>query len=269
MRARRPGGSRRDVRTLAALVAAACLAAGGAGAADRVEVEAVGVAPAADAGGGRQAAIAAGVAEAVLRVAGDLAREGGATTADPEALRAALGNDPFRFVSSYRLVEDRGEGPSRLLGDPSVEREHAVIVAVQVERARVRGRLQGAGLLGGTTPSPAGSRSLVLTIDGLPSYGAWSRVARALAAQGGPVRPVEFARGRVVAELETSEPSLALVARLQRALGDSLPLGVVTADEWNVHLSVGAGAPAGAFPSGTPGRPAGEPASQPSSASFP
>jgi hypothetical protein len=216
------------------VAAAACVLAAAPAGAERVEVEAVGVAPAG--AGARQAAIEAGVREAMRRVAGDLAREAGAPEPEPEALRAAIGPDPFRFAASYRLTEDRGEQPARLIGDPGVEREHVVLLAVQVDRDRLAGRLQEAGLLGAARRDPGGARTLVVTVDGLPSYVAWKRVARALAARGAAVRPVEFARGRVVAELDTEERSEALVARVQRAVGDGLALAVVSADAWNVHL---------------------------------
>jgi hypothetical protein len=268
-RAGRPGGVRRGIDpriggsrpgTRGARLRAAGLVVSGLvgvlgaaapAAAERVEVEAVGVA-AAGAGGGRRAALEAGVREAVLRVARDVVRESGAPEAEPDALLAALGNDAFAYAASYSIREDRGEQPARLLGDPAVEREHVVIVAAQVERGRVRAALEGARLLGGRAASPAGTRSLVVTIDGLESYTAWKRVAAALGGRGAPVRPVEFARGRVVVEVETAEPSGELVARLERAVGDALALAVVARDEWNVQLEVRARQPAELPPPGIP-----------------
>jgi hypothetical protein len=245
----------------AAVTLALALAAGArtATGADLVQVEGVGAVPA---GGetARQDAIDAGVREAVLRVAEDLAREGGATTDDPDALRAALGSDLFSYAVRYELREDRGERAAQLVQEPGVDREYDVVVAVQVDRGRVRERLMRAGLLGPAAGGP--TRTLSVTFDGVDRYPTWERLERALSARGGPVRPVEFARGMVVAEIDTDESNDALVQRLRRAVGDSLGLAVESSEGATLRLrAVPAASPVLDVPGGGAAAPPAPPAS--------
>lgn len=210
-------------------------------AAQPVRVDAVGVAPAGP--GAREAALDAGLREAVLLVAGEVAREGGAAVADREALASALGGDLRRYALGYELLEDRGERPAQLVQEPGVEREYAVVVQVQVERAGVGEALRRSGLLGAAAPE--GVRSLWLTLEGVEAWPTWERVRRALAARGGAVRPIEFARGVVIAELQTDEDNEALVARLRRALGEPLGIAVLGSAPGSLRLRlVAAAAPA-------------------------
>jgi hypothetical protein len=261
----------RSARVAAAALAFA-LAAGArtAAAADLVRVEGVGAVPAGSETA-RQDAIDAGVREAVLRVAADLAREGGATTDDPDALRAALGSDLFSYAVRYELREDRGERAAQLVQQPGVDREYDVVVAVQVDRGRVRERLMRAGLLG--PPAGGVTRTLSVTFDGVDHYPTWERLQRALLARGGAVRPVEFARGTVVAEIDTDESNDALVQRLRRAVGDSLGLAVESSEGATLRLrAVPAASPVLDVPGGgaaAPPAPAASPGGERSSASPP
>lgn len=241
----------------ALLVLAVLLSAARLAAAELEQVDAVGAAPAGE--GARQAALESGLREAVLLVADQLAREGGAAVTERAALAAALGADLRGYAVQYRLSEDRGERPAQLIQEPGVEQEYVVVVAAQVEAGRVREALRRGGLLG--TAAPGGVHSLWLTIEGVEAWQSWERVRRALAARGGDVRPIEFARGVVIAEMQTDESNEALVERLRRAVGDSL--GVVVADSAPGTLRlrmVAAASPALDVPGAEP---ASEPASPP------
>lgn len=255
----------RALRVLAVLLAVARPAA-----AELVQVDAVGAAPAG--AGARQAALASGLREAVLLVAGELAREGGAAVTERAALEAALGADLRGYAVQYQLSEDRGERPAQLVQEPGVEREYVVVVAAQVEAGRVREALRRGGLLGAA--APGGVHSLWLTIEGVEAWPTWERVRRALAARGSDVRPIEFARGVVVAEMQTDESNEALVERLRRAVGDSLGVAVAASAPGTLRLRmVAAASPAldvpGSEPAAAPSSdpapaPATDPASPPS-----
>lgn len=186
------------------------------------EVDAVGAVPA-ESDSPRVAALRAGVREAVLRVAADVARAGGAASDDPEALGAALGEDPFPYTVRYELLEDRGERPAQLLPDAAGGLEYVVVVKAQVDEDRVAARLRAAGLLGRLDPARA--RLLRVVFEGVHRHETWRQLERALAGRGGRVQPVEFAYGRVEALVETDETGSALVERLQRAVGERFGVG--------------------------------------------
>ena len=231
----------RTGRTFAVAVAFAALAAG-VGRAELVRVEAVGSVPlAAGSTGGataRQAALEAGVREAVERAARDLASQAGAG-ASTEAVRAALGNDPLIYASRFRILEDRGERAPLLEQGAGAQREYVVTIEAHVDRSRVRMQLQHAGLLG-AEPQPGARHALRIAFDGVDSYRLWERIERALGARGGAVRPLEFAHRRVVAELETEEEGGALVGRLGAALSDSLDVRSAGMDGETLLVTVAA-----------------------------
>jgi len=225
------------------------LGAPGPAAAERIPVSTVGAAPAGP--GARQAALDAGLREAVLLVAGEVAREGGANASDRATLEQALGADLRSYAGQYQLSEDRGERAAQLVQAPGVEREYVVVVEAQVERGRIRDALRRAGLLGAA--APAGIHSLWLTLEGVQGWRTWERLERALAARGGAVRPIEFARGVVIAEMQTDESNEALVERLRRALGDSLGIAVTGSAPGTLRLRVVAAAASGLdVPTGVP-----------------
>lgn len=217
--------------------------------AELVRTDAVGVVAAGS--GARQAALQAGVHEAVLLVAVELAREAGARTDDRDALRRALGSDLLPYAVQYELVEDRGERPAQLVQEAGVDREYVVLVEAQVERERVREALIRSGVLG--APTELGVHSLWITIVGVDAWPTWERLRRALAARGGALHPVEFSRGIVIAELQTDESNEALVARLRRAVGGALDLALEGSEPGALRLRVVALAPSADGPDlGTP-----------------
>lgn len=225
----------RGLRALALAAAVATLGgAPGPAGAETIRVDAVGVAPAGPSA--REAALASGVREAVLLVAGELAREGGARVRETAELEKALGPDLRSYAERYRLAEDRGERPAQLVGDPGVAREYVVVVDAQVDRERVRAALLRAGLLGPV--SPGGVHSLWVTIEGVEAWPTWERLRRTLAARGGSVRPIEFARGVVIAEMQTDESNEAVVERLRRALGETLGISVTESGPGTLRLRV-------------------------------
>jgi hypothetical protein len=215
---------------IAALAIAVALAAPAR--AELVRVEAVGSVPlgAGSTGGAtaRQAALEAGVRDAVERAATDLAKQAGAS-ASPDAIRAALGGDLLSYASTFKILEDRGEREPLLEQSPGAQREYVVMVDALVDRGRVRSRLAAAGLLGAPV-EPGARRALRIVFEGVDSYPLWERIKRALGARGGAVRPLEFDRGRIVAEVETEEPSSTVVSRLGTALGDTLAVSAAGMD---------------------------------------
>src|SRR5690606_7814583 len=146
------------------------------------------------------------------------------------------GPDLRSYAERYRLAEDRGERPAQLVGDPGVAREYVVVVDAQVDRERVRAALLRAGLLGPV--SPGGVHSLWVTIEGVEAWPTWERLRRTLAARGGSVRPIEFARGVVIAEMQTDESNEAVVERLRRALGETLGISVTESGPGTLRLRV-------------------------------
>lgn len=257
-------------RSFGAVVAVALLVAATASG-ELVRVESVGSVPlAAGSTGGapaRQAALEAGVREAVERAALDLAAQAG-SSAKPEALRAALGSDLLIYASRFRIVEDRGERAPLLEQSPTAELEYVVMVETHVDRSRIRSKLQQAGLIG-AAPKPGARRALRIAFDGIDSYPVWRRIQRVLSARGGAARPLEFGHRRVVADVETEEEASALIGRLSAALSDSVELQSVGMDGEMLLVAVQVPGPAeatGAAPD--PGAPSvatpSEPAPAPS-----
>ena len=134
----------------------------------------------------------------------------GVTNPAQHSVRAALGSDLLAVDRGFRILEDRGERAPLLEQSPTAQREYIVTVETQVDRSRMRSRLQQAGLLGAPA-QPGMGRALRIAFEGVDSYPLWTRIERALGARGGAVRPLEFARGRIVAEVETAEAGGTLV----------------------------------------------------------
>lgn len=213
-----------------ALAIGAGLVAAAAGAAPDVEsIQAVGASPIGKSTGSaaRQAALEAGVREAVLQVGAEVSQETGPAP-DPAALKAALGDDLQGYAVRFRLIEDRGEHAALLIQEPGVDREYEVLVEVEVDRARVRSRLAKAGLVK-AVPAPASQRSLEVAFEGVERYATWERLQRALGERGAAVRPLEFSSHRVLARVETDETPDALVERLRHAVGDSFGIALRSA----------------------------------------
>ena len=244
---------------LAALVLAFVLAAGSPARAELVRVETVGSVPlGADSKGGsqaRQAALEAGVRDAVVRAARDLASQAG-SSASPEAIQAALGGDLLIYASRFRILEDRGEREPLLEQSSDATGEYVVTVEAYVDQARVRSHLASAGLLGAPL-QPGARRPLRIQFEGVGSYPLWERIEKALGARGGAVRPLEFSRGRIVAELDTEEAGTTVVDRLAVALGDAIEVRSLGGDGGALLVAIAPRAVAEpASPAGAPSDPA-------------
>jgi hypothetical protein len=215
--------------------------------AELARVEAVGSVPlgAGSAGGStaRQDALEAGIREAILRTATELAKQAGSGASD-QSIRTALGAPSAwkEYAASYRILEDRGERAPLLETSPGAEREYVVSVEVEVEQGKLRSRLAKAGVL--APPSaPDGRQTLRISFEGVDSYAVWKRIRRALAARGGAVQPLEFSHGRVLASIETDESSGAVIDRLARALGEDFELAPLGAEGDAVRVAVARRAP--------------------------
>jgi hypothetical protein len=252
-----------------AAIAFAVAMAGAPARAELVRVETVGSVPlgAASKGGAtaRQAALEAGVRDAVEHAAQDLATQAG-SSASPDAIRAALGSDLLVYAATFRILEDRGERAPLLEQSPGAQKEYVVTVEAHVDRARVRSRLAAAGLLGAPV-EPGSRRALRIAFEGVDSYPLWERIERALGARGGAVRPLEFSRGRIVAEVETEEASGNVIGRLGTALGEAIEVRSAGMEGETLLVAIAPrvapeSAPPAEAPPG-PAGPAGEPAPTP------
>lgn len=210
------------------LLVVACglsLGALGAGAEER-RIEATGVVavgPDARRSDSRDAAVAAGIAEAVYRVAAEEL-----SALDPSEARAVsrriFAGQTRRHVKGFRVMEDRGRRAALLIQDPEVEREYVVLVEATVDAGAVRTRLVQAGLL---APEGAGAlRRIRLTLEDLPSYGAYEAVRTALVERlrAESALPVEFAHRRGVLEVTTRVRPEDLARRLARLRLEGLVL---------------------------------------------
>lgn len=223
-------------RVLAAVLALAL--AGAAGAEER-RVDGVGVV--AVKGGDarrdrppREAALQAAIGDAVRQVAKELAPE-----ALPEALDAALGADPRTYANRFRILEDRGEGPALLIEEPGVESEYVMIVATQVDVARVRLSLERANLL--APELPVGDalprerlRIVIEDLDGHAGYQAVRTLLDDLGVHGAV--PVEVERGRAVLEVASRMPPRDLLDALVRQAPPELRIEPVSADGVSLTL---------------------------------
>jgi hypothetical protein len=208
--------------------------------AELVRVEAVGSVPlgAASSGGAaaRQAALEAGIREAIERSAMDLARQAGASP-DPDAVRAAIGSDPKGLAARYRILEDRGERAPLLESSPGAQREYVVAVEVEVDRAALRARLVRAGIVTGAA-APAGAGAHRIVLEGVDAYAVWARARDALTAKGEKIAAVEFAPGRIVATLGAPESERALVTRIAAGLGEGFEVSPLGSDGDAVRVGI-------------------------------
>jgi hypothetical protein len=202
---------------LAVALAAALGLAGGTSGAEERSVEGVGAAAVSEGGSARDAALRAAIAEAVRQVAFELLPH-----LDPAAAEAAvdqaLAPDPRTLASRYRILEDRGEGPALLLQEPGVEREYVMVVQADVDVARVRQRLERAGLLAPSQSQAAAGQRLRVVLEDLDGYAAYMAVRTLLEEIGArDAVPLEIERGRAVLEVETRSSPDDLLAALQRS----------------------------------------------------
>ena len=205
-------------------------------------VEVVGAVPLGEeikpAGPPRDEAVRAALRDAVLRLALDLL----STDIDPieaePAILEALGNDPFKYATRFRILEDRGEGPALFVDDPEVESEYIVVVEAHLDLDRIRRRLTTRGLV-----APAGEADRVqvrVVMDGLGSYEAFQSLRRVLIEDLG-VRsavPMAMQRGRVVLKVISDRKGGELLEDLLAVLPPELQITPVSSDAKSVHFRV-------------------------------
>jgi hypothetical protein len=184
----------------------------------------------------QQAAIEAGLREAVRRVAVDLLG-GRAAEAEPR-LDATLGPNVYEYVSRFQLLEDRGEQRPLLLHDPELTSEYVVLVSVQVDTGRVRDRLTGAGLLA-SDGVPAAGRVLFVLED-LHSWRPVEALTKRLRSDPGvrSVVPEEFSHGRARLAVEATHTPDAIVKRLVAQPPEGFAVVPVRQDAEGVVLRV-------------------------------
>jgi hypothetical protein len=182
----------------------------------------------------RQAALRAGVADAVLQTALRLAVEaGGAPELEP--LGQVLGEDPFAYAVRFRLLEDRGEHRRRFLKDPEVQWEYVVLIEVHLDLDRVRERLAETGLLGPV--EPAGPvRAVRVAVEGLGSFQSYQAIRERLRREARSFGLLEFAPGRAVIELETDRSTQELLDRLLADLPEGLQIAPIEVDEKELRI---------------------------------
>jgi hypothetical protein len=133
-------------------------------------------------------------------------------------LAEKLGDDPFAYVTRFRIVEDRGKRPALFSTDRSVEYEYVVLAEVNLDQDAIRAKLEKLGLADRSARGPA--REVTIVVEGLESYQPLALVKKTLARDRGvrSVKPVEFTAGRAVLAVDSDEDAAGLVARLaQRA----------------------------------------------------
>jgi hypothetical protein len=172
-------------------------------------LEAVGVVPlkaGQQRSGALEAAIQAGLREAVSRVARNLLLEADASEGADSEIEKALGKRMVAYTSRFRILDDQGERAAMFTDDPKATSEYVVVVEVFVEADRVEQRLIEAGLL--QRALEAGSHSRVeLELQGLEEYGAYT-AARTLLGQLGEragvrsVTPRLFESGKAMLDVE-------------------------------------------------------------------
>ena len=253
------GRARAGGRTRAsALIGLLALAIAAPARGDVRRVEAEGAVPVAapaspNVAGLRHEAVQAALANAAVQTGLELT----GLAADDPAARArvgdALGTKPTAFIVSYRVLEDRGVEPRRVLEDPAVAKEYAVRVEAQIDAGRLRRRLGEAGLLAAEAAHPALGKLHLVLVD-LPSYAVLERVRAALVQGAGAASavPVEFRRREATLEVTTNRPAPELLAALQAALAPGIgldPLPAAAGEPLRVRVRSG-GAPGPAKASG-------------------
>ena len=239
------------VARIGALAALALVVGPGApvGAETRRE-QSVGVAPiVAGEGVPRDAAMREAVRGAVVRTAkallpSDFAPPGAGVDEDglpekPDAwLADRLGDDPFAYVSRFRILEDRGRRPAMFASDPDVEEEYVVLADVTVDVDAVGERLASLGLDVAGTGRVA--RTLTITVEGLTGYTPLGLLRDALRDDRGvrAVVPAEFTHGRAVLSVEASRTAPSVVDALIARAPEGLQIVVVEQDEDEATLLV-------------------------------
>ncbi len=195
------------------------------------EIDVVGVAAVAEGTpdpAARDAALAAGIGDAVTRVVVDeLASSLGEEEARQVAARL-FGSDPLEYTSRYSVLEDRGVRAPLLLGQPAASAEYVLVMRALVDVDRVWERLRRAGLLMAPPSLPPGA--LRLTVVRLPSYAAYEQLRILLVEELGAISalPMAFRHQEAVLVVETRDSPGELARALARRASPGLvvrPLG--------------------------------------------
>ncbi len=216
----------------AALALGVALLATAAGAAQEQKVQSVGVAPIAnDAAAPRDSALRAAVRNAVADAAAAMLPGDYAPPASPPDqadrepnawLANKLGEDPYAFVTRFRIVEDRGRRPAMFSADRSVEFEYVVVAEVTLDLDAIRAKMEKLGLAQRSARGPA--RAVTIVVEGLTSYPPLALVRKTLERDRGvrSVLPVEFTPGRAVLSVDADQDASGLVDSLTRRAPEGL-----------------------------------------------
>ncbi len=208
---------------------------------DIEKVEAVGAAPIYPGGAAQQVlrdrAVRSALNDAVRKSAARLL--GVVEPQDPERFESALGSDPYPFVSRFHVVEDRGVQPALFSSNPEVESEYRVIVEVDIDRDRVRGRLVANQLLG----APSGVVSSFQTriaLEGLEDYRDYEAIRSALVTGAGArsATLIEAMPGRIVIAVDSDRGGSELLSALERSIPGHLELIPLQVDPDLLRLRV-------------------------------
>lgn len=241
--------------TLALVLAAAFAAA----AEPARAVESVGIAPIADDESNASAdAVRNAVRAALLRSARELLPEDFVPPEPPASggeeempgpddwLEERLGEDPFVYASSFRILEDRGRRPAMFSSDPEVEFEYVVVVDVVLDRGSIRERMEALGLL--EAERPASLRELSLVLQGLRSYRPVAMVRQTLESDPrvSSVLTARFSEGSVELRVQAETDARRLVSELRSRAPEGLSVVAVEVGEERATLLVDVETPNGA-----------------------
>lgn len=172
---------------------------------------------------------------------GGEAGDGGEPEDERTRLRKALGDDMLAYTESFRIVEDQGERPALFTDNPDAATEYVVVVAVQVDVARVRERLKAAGLL--DTGGLAMLTGILLEVQGLTQYGGYDELVELLESESigaVSVSPLEFSRDRILLHVEAEWGAGELLERLLGAASPQLRITLISVREADARLAEGA-----------------------------
>ncbi len=182
----------------------------------------------------------------LLTLPGDTPDEGGeqaAAMAERDALLEqldrVLGKKMVPYTTRFRVIEDRGRRPALFSDDPEVTEEYVVIVEVQVDVDRVRGRLVEAGLLRAGDPSVL-VHAVLLEVEGLRQYAAYLDFHSLLVEQLGAheVVPVEMSQGRTVFDIATEVTAVEFLEALLTATPPHIEIDPRHASGGRLHVKV-------------------------------
>ncbi len=158
---------------------------------------------------------------------------------EPNAwLAEKLGDDPFVYVTRFRIVEDRGRRPAMFSADRSVEYEYVVLAEVSLNADAIRAQMEKLGLVERSARGP--TQKILLVVEGLTSYKPLALVRETLAKDRGvrSVLPVEFTPGRAVLAVDSDRDAAALVDGLSQRAPEGLSIVRVEQDAGRATVRV-------------------------------